>query len=73
MKQYPNHILKSDTPSGDMNEKLDHWLDRFEKIHKKYIIIPSESLNYSFLKRVCSSMFNHHQVSLIEKIKQDVI
>ena len=33
-----------------MNEMVDHWLDYFEKSHKKYIIIPLESLNYSFLE-----------------------
>ena len=31
MKQYSTHILKSDTPSSDMNEKVEHWLDSFEK------------------------------------------
>ena len=41
MKQYSNLTLKSDTSSGDMNEEVDHWLYYFEKIHKKYIIIPS--------------------------------
>ena len=41
MKQYLTHILKSDTSSGDMNEKGDHWLDSFEKFHKKYIIMTS--------------------------------
>ena len=39
------YILKSNTSSWDMNEKLDHWLDSFEKFHKKYIIMPSELLN----------------------------
>ena len=50
MKQYPNHILKSDTSSGDMNEKVDHWLDYFENFHKKYIIMLLGSFNYSFLE-----------------------
>ena len=50
MKHYLTHILKSDTSSGDMNEKVDHWLDSFEKFHKKYIIMPSQSLNSSFLE-----------------------
>ena len=49
MKQYSTHILKSDTSSGAINEKVDRWLDSFEKLHKKYIIMPSESLNSSFL------------------------
>ena len=39
MKYYLTQILKSDTLSGDMNEKVDHWLDSFEKFHKKYIIL----------------------------------
>ena len=50
MKHYLNHILKSDTSSGDMNKKVDHWLDYFENSHKKYIVIPSQSLNSSFLE-----------------------
>ena len=50
MKHYLTDILKSDTSSGDMNEKVDHWLDYFEKSHKKYIIMPSQSSNYSFLE-----------------------
>ena len=33
-----------------MNEKLDHWLDSFENFHKKYINMPLESLNSSFLE-----------------------
>ena len=41
MKHYLTQIFKSDTSSGDMNENLDHWLDSFEKFHKKYIIMPS--------------------------------
>ena len=52
MKHYLNHILKSDTSSGDMNEKVDHWLDSFEKFYKKYIIMPSQLLNYSFLENI---------------------
>ena len=52
MKNYLTKILKSDTSSGDMNEKVDHWLDSFEKIHKKYIIMPLESLNYYFLDKI---------------------
>ena len=50
MKQYLTHILKSDTSSGDNNEKVDHWLYSFEKFHNKCIIMPSESLNSSFLE-----------------------
>ena len=50
LKNYLTHILKSDTSSGDMNEKLGHWLDSFEKFYKKYIIMPSQSLNSSFLE-----------------------
>ena len=45
MKKYSTLILKSDTPSDDKIEKVVHWLDSFEKFHKKYIITPSESLN----------------------------
>ena len=28
-----------------MKEKIDHWLDSFEKFNKKYIIMPTESYN----------------------------
>ena len=35
-----------------MNEKVDHWLYSFEKFHKKYIILPLESLNSSFLEEI---------------------
>ena len=50
MKYYWTHIFKNDIISGDMNEKVDHWLDYFENSHKKYIVIPSQSLNSSFLE-----------------------
>ena len=50
MKHYLTNILKSDTSSGDMNEKVYHWLYSFGKFHKKYIIMPLESLNSSFLE-----------------------
>ena len=50
MKIYLTHILKSDTSIGDMNEKVDHWLDSFENFHKKYIIMPSQSLNSLFIE-----------------------
>ena len=49
MKQYLTNILKSDTSGSDINENVDHWLDSFEKFHKKYIIMPSEALNSSLL------------------------
>ena len=39
MKHYLTHILKNETSSGEMNEKVDRWLDYFEKFHKKCIII----------------------------------
>ena len=50
MKDYWTHALKNDTSSGDMDEKVDHWLDSSEKFHKKYIIMPSLSLNALFLE-----------------------
>ena len=50
MKDYLTHVLKNKTSSGDMDEKADHWFDSFENFHKKYIIMPSISLNYLFLK-----------------------
>ena len=48
MKPYLTNILNSNTSSGDMNEKIDHWLDSLENFHKKYIIMPLESFNSSF-------------------------
>ena len=36
MKNYLTHILKSDSSSGDINEKVEHWLVYFEKFAKKY-------------------------------------
>ena len=50
MKHYLSHIFKSNTSSGDMVEKVDHWLDSFEKFQKKYIIMPSKLLNSYFLE-----------------------
>ena len=73
MKDYFTHVLKNYTSSGDMDENIDHWLDSFENSQKKYIIMPSLLLNFCFLKIVCLSLFNHPQVSLIKKTKQDVI
>ena len=44
------HVSKNDTSSGDMDEIVDHCLDSFEKFHKKYIIMPSLSLNYLLIE-----------------------
>ena len=41
MRQYFPNILKCDTSSDDMKEKIHHWLDFFELIRKQYITIPS--------------------------------
>ena len=41
MKQYLTNILKIDTSSDHMKEKVDHWFDSFEKFHKNYIIMPT--------------------------------
>ena len=43
-----DQYIKCDTSSDDMKEKIDHWLDSFEKFHKKYNIMPTESYYYSF-------------------------
>ena len=51
MKYYLTQVLKNYTSRFDMDEKVNHWLDSFEKFHKKYIIMPSILLNYFFLKR----------------------
>ena len=50
IKDYWIHVLKNDTSSGDLDEKVDHWLDSFENFHKKYIIMPSLSLNYLIIE-----------------------
>ena len=47
MRQYLIHILKCDTSSDDINTKIDRRLDSFERFHKKYIIMPTESYNSS--------------------------
>ena len=36
---FDKHI-KRDTSSGDINEKVDRWLDSFEEFHKRCIIMP---------------------------------
>ena len=43
MRQYLTNILKYDTSSDDMKEKIYHWLYSCEIFHKKYIIMPKES------------------------------
>ena len=48
IKLYLANILKSDTSSDDTKEEIYHCLDYFENSHKKYNIMPSESLNYLF-------------------------
>ena len=47
MRQYLSNILKYDTQSDDTKEEIDRWLDYFEKFHQQYIIMPTESSNYS--------------------------
>ena len=41
-RQYLTNILECDTSSNDTKEKIEHWLDSFQKFHKKYIIMPTE-------------------------------
>ena len=50
MKYYLTHVLNNYTSCGDMNEKIDDWLDYYEKFHKKYIIMPSLLLYSLFLE-----------------------
>ena len=50
IQDYLNHVLQNDTSIVDMNEKVDNWLDSFEKFHKKSIIMPSILLNSFFLE-----------------------
>ena len=42
------NIFKYDTPSDDTKEKIDHWLDYFEKFHKNHITMPTEPYHYLF-------------------------
>ena len=67
MKHYLTHILKSNISSGDMNEKLDRWLDNFEKFHKKYIIMPSQMINYSFIEDILFVTVRSPQGFIIQK------
>ena len=50
MRKYLTNILRCDTSSDNMKEKIDLWLYSFEKFHKTFIIIPTESYNNSFTK-----------------------
>ena len=50
VKDYLTHVFKNDTSSGDMDKKVDHWLDSFENFYKKYIIMPSILLNSLFIE-----------------------
>ena len=52
IKDYWNHVFKNDTSSGDMEKMVDHWLVFFEKFHKKYIIMPSLSLNPLLIEEI---------------------
>ena len=47
-RQYLTNILNCDTTSDNTNHKIDHWLDTYEKFHKKYIIMSIESYYSSF-------------------------
>ena len=51
MKDYWTHVLKNDTSSGDMDEKVDHWFYSFETFHKNSIIMPSLSLNSLLIEK----------------------
>ena len=73
IKYYWTHVFKNNTSSGNMDEMVDHWMDFFEKFHKKYIIMPSLLLNSLLIEESFSSQFDHPPVSLIQKMKQDVL
>ena len=45
MRQYLTNILKCETSSDNIKEQIYHWLYYFEKFHKKYIIMTTESCN----------------------------
>ena len=38
MKNYWTHVLKNDTSSIDMDEKVDHWFDSFESSTKSILL-----------------------------------
>ena len=56
-----------------MKERLDHWLDSFEKFHQQYIIIPTESSNYSFPENIIFISVMTPQGFLNTIMKQDFI
>ena len=39
IRQSVNNILKSETLSNDMKEKIDHWLDSLDFFHINFIIM----------------------------------
>ena len=73
MKHDLTNILKSNTSSDDMNERLNHWLDSFECCTRSILLFLHNNSIISFMKRVGTSLLDHHQVSLIYKMRQDVI
>ena len=46
MWQYLSNILKCDTQSDDMKDKIDHYLASFETFHQQCNIMPTHSYNY---------------------------
>ena len=60
MTQFLSNIIIWYTQSDAMKENLDYWLDKFEKFHQKYIIIPTESSNYSFPEESRYIVFTKH-------------
>ena len=73
VKYYWTRVLKNDTTSDDMDEMVHNWLVSFEKFHEQYIIMPSLLINQLLIEEIFLSQFDHPPVSLIKKMKQDVI
>ena len=67
------NILKWDIKSDDKRGEIYHWLDSFEMFHQKVLLFQHNHPILMFLKRVDISQLGHLHVSLIKKMKQDVI
>ena len=56
-----------------MKEKIDHWLDSFEKYRQQYIIMPTESYNSSVPKEIRYITARTPPYFINQENKKDVI
>ena len=73
MRQYLFNILKHDTPINNTKEMIDHWLYLFKNFTKCVLLFPQNHKFLHFLQLVDKSQLDHHQISIIKKMKQDAI